>query len=772
MSGVPIIGDVLDFAGEVIDSVGDFISDAWDAVGDVIRDVGNAIGDAVDAVGDLLGDIGDFAQVLVERYAIQVALVAMGVPPQFAAPMSAGMHTLAKGGSPEDAVKAAAVSATIQQVGQAVQGGMEAANADAIAQKLPPVYSPAEIAAATSAATSAVAAAASDGDIKQILTSAAIGGVTGAAATEVYRTTGSIAAANFARVTLQSTLQGVEIKQAILMGASSSMVSYLQNMNELSTKSSDISRSRAASIEAYKTRVENYNNKLALYREAEANGDTGTMQRYARELNAELKVINNLSDQIGSYNAQLKDLSDRYIAEQSKAEEEAKKTNFDFTAKTKEQLAQEDAQREEYENQLIEIGKQIAQGTYEGVTVAGGLPGAIEESIKSVPLLGEQASEWFDLGDGRLSRVITTRDGDGNVRQYNILLNTETNKVTYSVPEYVTDDNPLGEVEGRPDYRSMKFTGPSEPTQLSPEREAQGYYRDQEGNIRSPQGNLVIDITLGKQRPELMEDVADIVGTQPTLTETELAAINQAIRESSGETIRKSIEQDLFERELEQFETELKQAETAAARDESRAQFVQQQRQRLAQAGRLPGTLQAQIDAELESILDEYERTKGVAQEAASRRERVVASQQERAGTVSDEDIMRLIGLSPEEGARYGLGEGGGAGFRPTEVKPVSEEPSEEPAEGEMELGGGEGEGEPPATRFDPQGRPITTTVVARGEAPGGREAGAPGISSRVTGEALVGILGEKEPLFGGDEDEQRAVWNRRSLRLRKALGL
>jgi hypothetical protein len=46
-----------------------------------------------------------------------------------------------------------------------------------------------------------------------------------------------------------------------------------------------------------------------------------------------------------------------------------------------------------------------------------------------------------------------------------------------------------------------------------------------------------------------------------------------------------------------------------------------------------------------------------------------------------------------------------------------------------------------------------------------------PAISTRVTGEAGEGILGEKEPLFGGDEDEQRAVWNRRSLRLRRALG-
>ena len=47
-----------------------------------------------------------------------------------------------------------------------------------------------------------------------------------------------------------------------------------------------------------------------------------------------------------------------------------------------------------------------------------------------------------------------------------------------------------------------------------------------------------------------------------------------------------------------------------------------------------------------------------------------------------------------------------------------------------------------------------------------------PGISPRVTGEAGASILGEKEPLFGGDEDKQRAVWNRRSLRLRRALGI
>jgi hypothetical protein len=62
--------------------------------------------------------------------------------------------------------------------------------------------------------------------------------------------------------------------------------------------------------------------------------------------------------------------------------------------------------------------------------------------------------------------------------------------------------------------------------------------------------------------------------------------------------------------------------------------------------------------------------------------------------------------------------------------------------------------------------------VVRETQSPQGGRGETPGISQRVTGEALAGILGEKEPLFGGDEDEQRAVWNRRSLRLRNALGI
>jgi hypothetical protein len=114
-----------------------------------------------------------------------------------------------------------------------------------------------------------------------------------------------------------------------------------------------------------------------------------------------------------------------------------------------------------------------------------------------------------------------------------------------------------------------------------------------------------------------------------------------------------------------------------------------------------------------------------------------------------------------EEGPGTGSldrGDGTGAGDRGTG-----------PGAGEEGLGpggggtGGEGSGEvttrlSPSLIFDREtgGRPETTPF-----------------SSRVTGEALASILGEKEPLFGGDDDEQRAVWNRRSLKLlSRALGL
>jgi hypothetical protein len=88
----------------------------------------------------------------------------------------------------------------------------------------------------------------------------------------------------------------------------------------------------------------------------------------------------------------------------------------------------------------------------------------------------------------------------------------------------------------------------------------------------------------------------------------------------------------------------------------------------------------------------------------------------------------------------------------------LPEEPTEELPEEPPE--------EPPAP--PPPLPPPVVTTVARQQFTRPTES-AP---YRVTGQDESGILGRKQPLFGGDDDLQRAEWNRRSLRLRRLLGL
>jgi hypothetical protein len=45
-------------------------------------------------------------------------------------------------------------------------------------------------------------------------------------------------------------------------------------------------------------------------------------------------------------------------------------------------------------------------------------------------------------------------------------------------------------------------------------------------------------------------------------------------------------------------------------------------------------------------------------------------------------------------------------------------------------------------------------------------------VTSRAVSTGPSAITGMKEPTFGGDPGQQQDVWNVRSLRLRKALGL
>jgi hypothetical protein len=142
-------------------------------------------------------------------------------------------------------------------------------------------------------------------------------------------------------------------------------------------------------------------------------------------------------------------------------------------------------------------------------------------------------------------------------------------------------------------------------------------------------------------------------------------------------------------------------------------------------------------------------------------------------GSVEDEDIMQAI----EEEA-------------PVEEAPAEETPAEE-ALVEDEAPATEVGAEEPAPEVTQEELPAETPAQFEGPSDidrliaslllsesGGRTTqprrptAQGSVSPREISGSVTGIIGKKQPIFGSDEDEQSAEWNRRSLRLRKILGL
>ena len=118
---------------------------------------------------------------------------------------------------------------------------------------------------------------------------------------------------------------------------------------------------------------------------------------------------------------------------------------------------------------------------------------------------------------------------------------------------------------------------------------------------------------------------------------------------------------------------------------------------------------------------------------------------------------MRLTGITPDDASRIGI-----------TVPPPGDETPTGGVTPEPDVTEPTPEDEQPPPKDEDKETPLSPVVIY--DPPSSR--GTPGIPSRVTPEAVTGILGPKEPLFGSDDDPQVALWNRRSLRLRKALGL
>ena len=248
--------------------------------------------------------------------------------------------------------------------------------------------------------------------------------------------------------------------------------------------------------------------------------------------------------------------------------------------------------------------------------------------------------------------------------------------------------------------------------------------------------------------------------------------------------------QEALRFELNLLESRLQN--TAQERNETQNNLNRalEQREKLREQGLLTALgpdLQDMLDAEIATLEEQIDAISATESSLGTRISDIGAPQQGKDGQEGDKGrpsskvIGNLVqggfgtGLPGDEGAGTG---GLGGGFGPGAGEEGDETGSgiegEGPGsgtegfgsgagrEGEGTGGGGEGEG---GVTDTPPLRPVTIFDSLDGRP-------ATPFSSRVTGEALAGILGAKEPLFGGDPDEQRAVWNRRSLRLRRALGL
>lgn len=175
---------------------------------------------------------------------------------------------------------------------------------------------------------------------------------------------------------------------------------------------------------------------------------------------------------------------------------------------------------------------------------------------------------------------------------------------------------------------------------------------------------------------------------------------------------------------------------------------------------------EAMPEVEPEPVLPE----EGMAEEEAAPEEEPAPEEpMPEESAIGDQEVLDAL-AEEDTGEGAAPEEGGGK-----EVAPEGEEvlPAEEPTEETPE--------EEPGTERQPTEAPSSLDKLIASlllsEQGGGsgsqrRSVTQESISPREISGSVTGIIGKKQPMFSGDEDEQSAEWNRRSLRLRKVLGL
>lgn len=220
---------------------------------------------------------------------------------------------------------------------------------------------------------------------------------------------------------------------------------------------------------------------------------------------------------------------------------------------------------------------------------------------------------------------------------------------------------------------------------------------------------------------------------------------------------------NLIADELRDIDFELKRIDEQERERVEKLQDATAQRERLSrlpERTRLSPEVQEMIDAEISLYEDQANAFSNERQALGTRREQLAGAQE---GGITDQEIMDVLG-------------GGGEGDGLPDLSGVGRGRGEG---GEGRGTGGEGTG--PGAGAAGTGEGGEPSVAVEGDIPPtadffpstvGRVPRPVSLTPRQVGQGVGAITGRKEPVFGGDPGTQQDVWNIRSLRLKRALGL
>lgn len=349
------------------------------------------------------------------------------------------------------------------------------------------------------------------------------------------------------------------------------------------------------------------------------------------------------------------------------------------------------------------------------------------EEVVQTPTIDEEGTKKY---------VLTGVRDDGSRYYYNMFEYSD-GEVSFEYNQTDISSNPLSQ------RQELKF-GDGLSTMVITASSTQPDFRD--------------DPTKGLPSSEYIEEIA------PILPETFDPLV-------IPESVKTATTQNIIEQELARLEAELKALnEPISAYERAQTQY-----ERLSDlpTRTIDEELQGQLEDELASL--ERQAAEGRAKISDVEGERGLAETigAEGGRTLTDEEMLNYLETGDLPADLYGTTKGKAEGS-PEGVPEGTPEGSLEGApEGSPEgveggTGeGGEGEGEGGLTTTT---TPLSPVLIFNQGLPA-RSQTEP-YATRVTGDTLASILGEKEPLFTGEDEDQRAVWNRRSLRLRRALGI